>query len=371
MRDDVWFAIPSASIARARDRLPAWRDMGYRVAVLQNREQGEIPADRVIWRDTYPGWAESVNILCREVVPSDAPVVVTGGDDMLPDPDRAARELLDVFYAYFPESFGVMQPVGDPYMNAREYCGSPWLGREWIDRAYAGQGPLWGGYRHNWADHELHWVARSLDVLQQDDTITQQHEHFTRTGEATPHFWKDEVASHDQADVELFIARLWQGFPGHAPLHFSTQHTASWWREHYPGLAERYWISRYAGDRFGGEAEQHMTAALQSCADRNLKRIAIYGAGTETRTAAHALMNPPVNIVCIIDDDPRLRGQKMWGFPVKTLDQILAAPPNFDALIISARAAQEHLANRAAPLTQHGIEIISIHPCTTQREVHA
>ena len=67
---EVWFAIPSASVERCRLRLPAWRERGYRIAILQNEERGDIPADITRWSDRYPGWAESINILCRDIVPA-------------------------------------------------------------------------------------------------------------------------------------------------------------------------------------------------------------------------------------------------------------------------------------------------------------
>ncbi len=368
--DEVWFAIPSASVDRCRARLGEWRSMGYRVAVLQNRERGEIVADRVVWCDTYPGWSESVNILCRGVVPREAPVVVTGGDDMLPDPNHDADELLKLFRERFPDGFGVMQPTGDPHMNAREYCGSPWLGRAWIEEAYGGRGPMFGGYRHNWADHELHWVARGLGALAEEPEIRQAHEHFTRTGEAAPSFWADTVAASDRSDVELFISRLWQGFPGHAPLGGRRGCSADWWRERYPGLAERYWATRYGKRRLAESSERAMRDALQHCADRGLTTVVIYGAGTETRSAAGALMEPPVEVVGVIDDDARMTGRRLWGYTIETMDQATARGLAVDAVLISSRSCGDSMERSAAALAGRGAHILHVGAPAHQGKAH-
>ncbi len=359
MKGEVWFAIPSASVTRCRLHLPAWREMGYRIAVLQDGEAGAIPADRVLRCDRYPGWAASVNRLCREVVPQDAPAVVTGGDDMLPDPARPAAALLRDMLDRFPDTFGVMQPAGDPHMNAHEYCGSPWFGRAWIDDAYGGNGPLWPEYRHNWADHELRWVARAINALFEHDHACQRHEHFTKSDDAPPAHWAGSVAAHDRHDVELFIARLWRGFPGHAPRGRAGA-DPGWWCERYPGIAERYWATRYGRERLGGDASRRMAAALAACAARGLRRVVIYGAGTETRSAGDALMDPPVEIVALVDDDPRLSGRRLWGFPIVSVDDAVARRP--DAVLLSSRGMNGTLAERATPLVACGAELIAVGP---------
>jgi hypothetical protein len=120
---EVWYAIPSANPGLCRAHLPAWRERGYRVAVLQNGRREDVPADLCVWSERYPGWAASVNALRRRPELAGADIVVTGGDDMLPDPDRDADALAAEFFARFPDGFGVMQPVGDPFMHAHEYCG--------------------------------------------------------------------------------------------------------------------------------------------------------------------------------------------------------------------------------------------------------
>ena len=62
-------------------------------------------------------------------------------------------------------------------------------------------GRLWPGYRHNWADHELRWVADGLGALWMNPALEQRHEHFTRTGNAAPAYWTDTVSAADRRDA--------------------------------------------------------------------------------------------------------------------------------------------------------------------------
>ncbi len=152
---EVWLALPSASVEMSRKNLPAWRAMGYKVAVYQGRERGEIPADVCVYSDEYHGWSDAVNRLCLSIVPKSADIVVAAGDDMLPDPHVDAGTIGRQFLERYPDLFGVMQPHGDPYLGARLYCGSPWMGRAYFENMYGGRGPTWPQYRHNWTDNEI------------------------------------------------------------------------------------------------------------------------------------------------------------------------------------------------------------------------
>jgi hypothetical protein len=349
--------------------LPIWQERGYKVAVLQNRIKADIPADITVWSDRYPGWAESINILCRDVVPKSAPIVISGGDDMLPDPHHAASDLAAQFLTHFPDSFGVMQPTADGYLGAARFCGSPWLGRAWIDRAYGGRGPMHGEYRHNWADNELYWVARALGALWERPDLTQEHRHFSRTGETRPDYWTEHVERHDREDVQRFIARVWLGFPGCEPLagpRGAPVFDADLIRREYHHTAEAYWIARYGEPLTRGDGETRLRNALAECATRGEHRIAIFGAGTHTRRAVNALAEPPapVEIVCLIDDHAERRGQgnacrRLWGFPVFSVEQALDL--NLDAVILSSQTMEAALVRSAAPLATHGVRIVPLY----------
>jgi hypothetical protein len=361
---EVWFAIPSANPELCRSTLPAWRDMGYKVAVGQNHRRGEIPADLTVWWDEYPGWAASINRLCATLVPPTAAAVVSGGDDMLPDPRVRASDIAGQFIDHFGGTFGVMQPHGDTFLNARHYCGSPWLGRAFIERAYGGRGPMFPGYRHNWADNELYWVARCLGLLWERTDLSQHHQHFTRTGAPKPEYWT-VVEKSDQADLQLFLARAWQGFPGCEPLAAPGEEPRSFdtaaFAAAYPRTAERFWVSRYARDLSGGEPERRVREALMECARRGERRVALFGAGTHTREAGGALTTPPaaVEVVAIIDDHPDLRGTRLWNYPVVSCAQ--ASKLALDAVVLSSANAEEALATAAAGLVSGGARLVRLY----------
>jgi len=358
-RPEVWFAIPSANPENCARTLPAWRDMGYRVAILQNGTRAQISADRVVWADSYPGWAASVNALCRSVVPREASIVVTGGDDMLPDPDRPASDLGEEFLERFADGFGVMQPCGDAASGADRFCGSPWLGRAWIDRMYLGAGPMCAAYAHNWADTELHWVARCMDALWMRPDLSQRHEHFALRGGEAPAYWRDSVERTDATDTRAFIDRARRGFPGHEPLGEGRVFNESLFAREYDRRAERHWDGRHAGGEDGSVGCERMRAALRSCAKRGMRRVALYGAGRHTEKAGAAIARAPVEIVCIIDDDPARAGTRMWGFPVATRCQ--AEAMGLDGVVLSSDSAEERLFEACAGLRERGVEVVRLY----------
>jgi hypothetical protein len=361
---EVWFAIPSANPELCRRTLPVWREMGYRIAVLQNYEKGDIPADIVVWKDDYPGWAESINILAREVVPRSAGIIVSGGDDMLPDARTPAHSIARQFNERFPDGFGVMQPQGDTYMEAAHYCGSPWFGRAWIDRMYGGKGPMFGGYRHNWADLELFWLAKGMGVLWQRDDLAQHHEHFWRTGEGKPEYWSKNVETRDRADVQLYLARSWLNFPGHEPLPAgkgkkSPVFDPTGMQADTKRLAERHWMNMYAGQSLADAWTSRMVAGLKRAADQGLKRVAIYGAGTHTRGVGNALVAPPVEVVAIIDDNPDLRGKRLWNFPIVSPSDAISL--DIDGVILSSNSMEDRLWESSATLRERGVPVIRLY----------
>ena len=357
--NDVWFAIPSASPENCRRNLPAWRDQGYRIAILQNQQRADIPADIVVWSDEYPGWAGSINRLCREIVPSDAAIVVSGGDDMLPDPDHTAAEIAAQFHERFPDGFGVMQPHGDDYWNATLYCGSPWLGRRWIETMYGGAGPTPDAYQHNWADAEILCVADAYDALWIREDLSQFHTHFTRDGDEAPDYWVDNVDRFADDDLLEFLQRAALQFPGHAPSPARRPFTMT------PAIRETIEfavsVSRKRSLARGGPAAvapRRMRDALETCAERGLAPVVIYGTGMHTRNAGPAFMEPPVEIACLIDDDPARHG-RCWGYPVEAMAD--AIERGIAAIVLSSDAHEEALWTRCAPARAAGIEVVRLY----------
>ncbi|MDX2118306.1 MAG: hypothetical protein SFY96_09010 [Planctomycetota bacterium] len=316
---EVWYAIPSASLERCRQTLPRWREMGYKVAVLQDKVRGDVPADIIHRVDAYPGWAASVNLLCKQVVPPSASIVVTGGCDMLPDPNHSAQQLAQQFFERFPDGFGVMQPHGDAYGNAALYCGSPFLGRRWIDTMYQGSGPLHEGYWHNWGDCELYWVAKCLGALWCRTDLTHEHRHFFRSGEAPPTWWTDSAVGHDRRDNELFLTRKWFGFPGHEPLGLNRRLDASLLATDSERLAERHFAGNYGPGSCKDQFEEQIAHAIACFEREGAARLVIRLIDLPARLLADAIMSPKVEIAGFVSESATPR--TLWGYPCLPLDE--------------------------------------------------
>lgn len=245
----TWFCIPS--IRENGGTIPLWRSMGYKVACL--RQGAPIDVEMQIPTGEYRGWAPSVNILAKWVVEHDpsAEWIVSGGDDYEPDYSKWAEEIALECLGYFcdpspggdrrAETFGVMQPTGDRWgdtpASRRQYgenrgayidriAGSPWIGSEWVKRAYQGNGPMFAGYKHMYADEELKEVAEKLGVYWARRDLIQLHQHWgRRTGDefATmadcPDFMLPyNSPEHWRESQKLFVERKAAGWPGHEPL---------------------------------------------------------------------------------------------------------------------------------------------------------
>src|SRR6266436_6829906 len=208
----VWYVVP-AKRPLAESTLPMWKAAGYKIAVLldtvpiMTAEPFDLAYFSVPIFGAYPGYARAVNALVSEVLQRDATCewIVTGGDDITPDPAHSPEEIARECSGYFqllnvrnalaeyteartdahaPEykygpTFGVMQPTGDRYGDTDRHlgafgsayidrvCGSPWLGREFCLRINQGHGPLWPGYFHMGCDEELQAISTKLGVLWQ------------------------------------------------------------------------------------------------------------------------------------------------------------------------------------------------------------
>ncbi len=243
----VWLCIPSARpVAEVNARMDKWRDMGYKIALWRDLPEDDVIADQVLV-GRYPGYAVALNTLA-DVLRRDLRCdwIVAAGDDTDPDPakraDEIARECSEYFAGRGPadrvdentvsmsisefeksRTFGVMQPTGDPWADHQgriieRIAGSPWLGREWCRRAYAGKGPLWPEYTHCFADEELQLVAQRYGVFWQRPDLTQHHDNWARArgNPADRPAFLDEANSpeHWRKYQALFNKRKAAGFPG-------------------------------------------------------------------------------------------------------------------------------------------------------------
>ena len=201
--------------------LQRWIDRGYQVAVQRDPGAADLPVDLSLTRP-YKGYADAVNFLADTVlgIDPDCDFVVTGGDDVLPDPTHNPQQIAAECTLHFKGTLGVMQPCGDRHMVDREgkcaaerVCVSPWMGREWCERAYDGTGPMCSLYFHEFVDADLHCVALKHRCLWHRRDITQMHQWWGRTDKKEkPEHLVELEAKWDEVKA-FFEARKAAGFP--------------------------------------------------------------------------------------------------------------------------------------------------------------
>jgi len=214
----VWYAIPTCNVIRANAAFLKWKRQGYKTAALVNglpkEMASKVDADVIVYSQKYPGWPESVNILSR-YLGGNVDILVTGGDDIYPDPKHDAQEISSQFQARFGSAgFGVMQPTGEDWGGYnKKLCASPWFGKAWLNEGYGGRGPLWPEYSHFFADEELRELAQMLGVLWQRDDLSQFHDHWSRSGGPPKEGYQTALDKLWNKDETLFRMRKASGFP--------------------------------------------------------------------------------------------------------------------------------------------------------------
>lgn len=214
MRPDVFVCFPTANRQRAERAITAWRSRGYKVACLVDGETRDpAGADILVRLPAYPGYYPCANMLAR-MLRNDVHWLVFAADDMFPD-DRDAALIAADCTRMFRGTYGVMQPHGDRLQRGKPIAGSPWIGQEFLQRSYGGNGPFWDGYGQFYGDEELHAVAALQGALWLRPELTQAHEHWmTGKAEKTDYQERNDSRFWD-ADKATYTSRLERLFPGH------------------------------------------------------------------------------------------------------------------------------------------------------------
>ena len=228
---EVWACFPTVHLKETNEIASLWKEYGYKVAVFVNPPfaYSKLKVDKVFIQNKWEGFGVAANILCHGV-PGD--VVVLIGDDILPHPGRTAQEIGEEFKERFPDLFGVMQPTGDDYGSIKICAISPWIGRGFIEKAYGGQGPYWGEYKHYYSDHELQVVATLLGAFQQRPDLIQYHDHWQRRNERRPKHLRKAKRGYVK-DKQLFRRRKGENFPGHQGLGEFVEGQGQAWNDFY------------------------------------------------------------------------------------------------------------------------------------------
>ena len=224
----IWYAIPCAKRPDEWSTLPLWRLRGYKIALFRDEGAGAHPLADLNIFGKYEGYPRAVNQLCREILQRepDTQWIVTGGDDIAPDPRVPRDAIAEKCLKHFGGTFGVMQPTGDQYMiqggktATERVCESPWMGVDFIKRVNGGRGPYPEEYFHFFCDEHFHCVAEKLGVLWHRPDLIHYHHHWGREGKARPEYLHPARLDWGKAQA-LFNERKAAGFPGHEPCEIS------------------------------------------------------------------------------------------------------------------------------------------------------
>lgn len=123
---------------------------------------------------------------------------------------------------------------------------------------------------------------------------------------------------------------------------------------------------RMDGDDAGGsatvpaDAGDRVRLVLREIAEAGEGPVALFGAGKHTRALAAAIADSPVPIVAIVDEDDRLSGRTLWGWPIVTPDR--AAETGARTVVISSWLHEaEILARHAESFARAGLHVRSLY----------
>lgn len=222
---NVWVCFPSVDVHKASMAKRKWQSRGYKVALFFDADRESVEADRVFF-GRYQGYWNACNLMARDLVASEsADIVVFAADDIDPDPNHTAQEIAAQFKEKFPDTFGVMQPAGDVQgmdqsglPAAARICGSPWLGKEWIRRAYQGKGPTDERYWCFFGDESLKEVAEREKALWMRPDLIHFHRHWSWGHGAQTNYQRRNSTFHWDKDKRFFEQQKAEGFPGSEPI---------------------------------------------------------------------------------------------------------------------------------------------------------
>lgn len=202
----VW---PTVNMERSEGLAAKWKDQGYDTAVLIEMDHTFSNVDHKLVNTTWQGFPVAVNRACH-TFKDQYEVIVIIGDDILPDPNHRANDILEAFLAHFHGSYGIMQPTGDKFGCYDIACISPWIGSDYIDTR---PGPYHTGYYHYYSDAELQDVATMYGCFQQRDDLIQYHDHWSRNKLQRPKYLEPALG-HYPLDKQLYHTRKRNNFPG-------------------------------------------------------------------------------------------------------------------------------------------------------------
>jgi hypothetical protein len=165
---------------------------------------------------------------------------------------------------------------------------------------------------------------------------------------AGPSFWTQSVGRWLVSDTLSFLQRL---------ASKSASSSLTPFEQKQQSCAETAWWTLSGQRHLAAHANVALENALTHCAENGWNRVAIFGAGRHTRAAGHALLNPPVEIVAVLDDNQLLSGTRMWGYHI--LSSNAAHSLSIDAVVISSDTHETTLAHAARSAFPASVHIVT------------
>lgn len=98
--------------------------------------------------------------------------------------------------------------------------------------------------------------------------------------------------------------------------------------------------------------------AMKQMREVGMERIALFGAGAFTQKALANLVEAPVQMVAIADDDHSRHGQEIGGVGITSLDNAVAS--GVDAVVLCSEAHELKLFHRTAHLRERGVVVVPL-----------
>lgn len=107
-------------------------------------------------------------------------------------------------------------------------------------------------------------------------------------------------------------------------------------------------------------ARRMTTQTLKAWRAADQRPVVVFGAGRHTRKIMPALIDSPVEIAGILDDDPELVGRRIGRWNVCATEQIRSMK-DVGAILVSSDMRQEELLLRLTPLVDEGYRLLTIY----------
>jgi radical SAM superfamily enzyme YgiQ (UPF0313 family) len=132
------------------------------------------------------------------------------------------------------------------------------------------------------------------------------------------------------------------------------------------GILPEAAVERGRSPQSGDLARERMVEVLRSLAAQGARRVALYGAGRHTRRLQDHLIEAPVEVVGVLDDNAALHGTHLGPFPICGPSDV--GKLSVDAVILSSDQWEDRLWEQRGPFEQLGIPVWRLYGAGNRQE---